>query len=73
MYFDDHNPPHFHAKYGSYKATFDIKTLGISDGCMPPKIHGLIVRWASYHKEELLNNWESCRNGEQPKKIRPLL
>ena len=24
MYWDDHNPPHFHAEYGKYKAIFDI-------------------------------------------------
>lgn len=72
MYFYDHEPPHFHAKYGSYKACFDIRTLGIMAGHMPPKIHGLIIRWAAYHHEELINNWERCKHGEQPKKIRPL-
>jgi len=24
MYYDDHNPPHFHAFYGDYKAIFDF-------------------------------------------------
>lgn len=24
MYFDDHNPPHFHAEYQGYKAQFDM-------------------------------------------------
>jgi hypothetical protein len=42
MYFDDHEPPHSHAKYGEYKACFDIKALGIMAGYMPPEIHGLI-------------------------------
>lgn len=25
MYYDDHNPPHFHAFYGDYKAIFNLK------------------------------------------------
>lgn len=25
MYYDDHNPPHFHAFYGNYKARFSIE------------------------------------------------
>ena len=24
MNYDDHNPPHFHAKSGSYKASYDF-------------------------------------------------
>jgi hypothetical protein len=27
MYFNDHNPPHFHAEYGDYEALIDIDTL----------------------------------------------
>ena len=32
MYWDDHLPPHFHAKYGEYRITVDIltSTLAIS-------------------------------------------
>ena len=26
MFAKDHVPPHFHAKYGEFKATFDINT-----------------------------------------------
>ena len=27
MFFDDHNPPHFHAEYGGETAYFDISNL----------------------------------------------
>jgi hypothetical protein len=37
MFFNDHNPPHFHVKYGQYKAEMDIRTLGILKGWLPPK------------------------------------
>ena len=34
MFFDDHNPPHFHAEYGGYLALIDIRTLAVFlDGC----------------------------------------
>ena len=27
MFFNDHPPPHFHARYGEFEATIDISTL----------------------------------------------
>ena len=27
MFFDDHNPPHFHAEYSGYLALIDIRNL----------------------------------------------
>lgn len=27
MYYDEHNPPHFHARYGGSKVAIEIKTL----------------------------------------------
>ena len=32
MFFDDHNPPHFHAEYGDHLALLDIRTLGVFAG-----------------------------------------
>lgn len=32
MYYEDHNPPHFHAVYGDSKALIDIKTHAFSRG-----------------------------------------
>jgi hypothetical protein len=38
MYYNDHAPPHFHAKYAEHEATFSIDTLveyerDSRDGC----------------------------------------
>jgi hypothetical protein len=27
MFYDDHNPPHFHALYGEFEVLIDINTL----------------------------------------------
>lgn len=71
MNWDDHNPPHFHARYAGSNAsyTFDGKLLA---GHMPEKQEKLIVAWAALHSEELAANWEICRDYEHPYKISPL-
>ena len=37
MFFNDHNPPHFHAYYGSDEALFAIETLSLVAGRLPPR------------------------------------
>jgi len=43
MYYEDHNPPHFHAMYGEYKATININDFAILEGSLPPKAFALVV------------------------------
>ncbi len=33
MFFDDHNPPHFHAIYSQFEAIIEINTLRMQAGC----------------------------------------
>jgi hypothetical protein len=56
MFYNEHNPPHFHVKYGEYKAQIRISDLGIIEGKLPARTLGLVVEWAANHKEELLEN-----------------
>ena len=37
MFADDHNPPHFHIRYGDYDATITIDH-GIVKGNMPKRV-----------------------------------
>ncbi|MBT0812267.1 DUF4160 domain-containing protein [Litoribacter ruber] len=37
MFIKDHNPPHFHAKYGDSKGIFGIETGEILEGELPKK------------------------------------
>jgi hypothetical protein len=67
----EHNPPHFHAFYQDYKATFDMDGELVK-GEMPKKQMKLISAWAELHKEELLANWEFAMNEEPLYKIDPL-
>ena len=36
MYYNDHNPPHFHAQYGSDQMVVDVNTLGVIGGRLAP-------------------------------------
>lgn len=71
MYWDDHLPPHFHAEYGGYKASYDLDGNRIN-GEMPSKQDKLIAAWAVLRSEELAANWELASNHEQLYKIDPL-
>jgi hypothetical protein len=72
MFFDDHNPPHFHARYGGDKVAIEIESLRILDGQLPARALGLVIEWASQHQSDLLKNWDLAKNNEAPKKIAPL-
>jgi len=72
MFFDDHNPPHFHAEYGSNLALVDIRTLAVFSGKLPPRVTGLVIEWATLHQRELLTDWERAQTREELQKIAPL-
>lgn len=72
MYFGDHTPPHFHAKYGDDEAVVDIHTLVIIGGHVPPRALGMIVEWGAQHQKELLDLWELAANGQRLHRIAPL-
>ena len=72
MFHGDHNPPHFHARYGKDNVAIEIRTLRVLEGKIPPRALGLAMEWASQHQDELLRDWELTRNDEPPEKIAPL-
>ncbi len=69
MYLADHNPPHFHAIYGEYKALIDIQTLGVIGGKLPKRAHALVIEWANEHQNELMANWQRMLDKQQFEKI----
>ena len=72
MFFEDHNPPHFHAQYGELEVLIDINTFAVFAGHLPPRALGLVIEWATQHQDELLNNWEKARAQKSLSKIEPL-
>lgn len=71
MYFDEHAPPHFHARYGRYRAKFGIHT-GEVLGEFPPRAIRLVREWARQHEGELLANWTTAQAGGNALPIEPL-
>ncbi|WP_242395023.1 DUF4160 domain-containing protein [Anaeromyxobacter oryzisoli] len=58
LYYADHAPPHFHARYGEEEAVFAIDGLDVLRGSIPRRAHALVLEWASSRKGDLRANWE---------------
>jgi phosphomannomutase len=64
MYWGDHPPPHFHARYGSEEVQVRIDPVGLLRGHLPPRILAMVVQWAALHREELLADWYLAQGGQ---------
>lgn len=73
MYYKDHNPPHFHVKYGDYRAIFSISDLKLMQGNLPARVISLVVEWAFIHREELMDDWILAEKEKPLKVIEPLV
>lgn len=72
MYFNDHNPPHFHVRYGEFRAILRIQPLVLLDGDLPPRVLGLVMEWAGLRQRELLENWTLLAREGRLMPIEPL-
>ena len=72
MFYNDHNPPHFHARYGHQRGLVAIDTLRQLDGTLSSRAMALIAEWARKHPDELHANWNAARNQYPLKPIDPL-
>jgi len=72
MYFDDHAPPHFHARAAGHKAKVQIDNFEIVKSDLTRAQIALIRTWARLHQDELEENWRRARNSERLAQIEPL-
>ena len=72
IYYNDHAPPHFHAKYGQYEAQISVATLTILNGNLPVAQRRVVMRWARMRQAELHDAWHCAQNSLPPGKIAPL-
>ncbi len=72
MFYNEHNPPHFHAIYAGSRASFEIASLEIRKGGLPPRAVAFVVEWGRIHQAELLRDWEMAQRDETPLPIAPL-
>ncbi len=72
MYYDEHNPPHFHAEYSGNKAVFDFQGNIIKGDLSSRTATKLIREWVDLHTSELEEDWNLARENMEIKKIEPL-
>lgn len=73
MYFNDHNPPHFHVRYEDFRAVIGINPIELRQGKLPPRVLGLVTEWAEIHQQELMDNWTTLATEGKFQRIEPLV
>jgi hypothetical protein len=61
FYWEEHLPPHFHAKYSGEEGMIDIRTGAIIRGSLPKRVLSLVDEWRVARIDELLADWERAR------------
>ena len=72
MFWREHNPPHFHAKYADEEIVIEIETGEISSGSMSERALTLVQEWRELHKEELMRDWKLAEQKKALFPIKPL-
>ena len=73
IYYREHPPPHFHAKYGNETGVFSISDLKLIEGRLPKRAISLVLEWAFEHRDELMEDWELAMARKPLRKIPPLV
>lgn len=72
MYYDDHNPPHFHVFYGDFAAKLAIESGDIIAGNVPKRVLAMTREWSELNRTYLLDNWDRCISHEPLILLNPL-
>ena len=70
--FKDHMPPHFHAEYAGEEVVILINEIEPLTGKIPSKQQKMLLGWAAFHQDELLENWNLASKGTTTFNIEPL-
>ena len=57
LYYNDHSPPNYHAKYVDRQASIWIDDGHVIDGNLGARALHLVEEWRILHKAELLDDW----------------
>jgi hypothetical protein len=72
MFFDEHDPPHFHAEYQGNKSVFDFKGNFMKGALNSRTTTRLLREWIDLRLDDLKEDWELARVGKEVKMIAPL-
>ena len=73
LYYNDHDPPHFHV-VGEYKTRIGIQTGKYlkGDPPLPKKKEKEVIDWLEMWHDDIMKGWNDCREGTVPSKVPPL-
>ncbi len=69
MFLGDHSPPHFHAVYGEFEATFSIGTGAMLKGKFPKTATKLVQEWTEINRNALIEDWNLAQQNQLPHPI----
>ena len=69
--YNEHDPPHFHARYGRQKVSARIAD-GLVTGSFPARALTHVLEWWNLHRSELSEDWQLARQRMPLKRIAPL-
>jgi hypothetical protein len=72
FYWEDHAPPHFHAKYSGDEAMIDIRSGEVIRGSLSRRALTLVDEWRQRHIDELMDNWDRANQRQPLAYIAPL-
>jgi hypothetical protein len=72
MNYNDHSPPHFHARHQDHEVIVEIES-GIVHGSMSKRALRLVFEWLEMHQQELMMNWELARERRPLRPVAPLV
>ena len=72
VYYGDHLPAHFHVQYSAHSAKIDIESLALIEGDLPARARGLVIEWATLHRDELREAFDKAARLQKPRSIDPL-
>jgi len=72
MYYNDHSPPHFHARYGEHEIRVAIESGDIMSGSFPVRARKHVLEWLNLHRTELMEDWSLAQERRPLFNIKPL-
>jgi hypothetical protein len=72
MWFNEHGPPHIHARYAEHEAAILISSGRVLDGELPPRALKLVRQWLLKSQPELKQNWLRARSRQPLLSVDPL-
>jgi hypothetical protein len=69
--YNEHDPPHFHARYARQKISVRIAD-GVVTGKFPARALAHVLEWWNLHRGELAEDWQLARQHMPLKPIEPL-